>query len=688
MCVLAQMIPRSHFGSGSDLERYETLLQMTDILVRHRGLKDLFPDVSERLRSVTSFDFIAFTFHDPATAQMRVCFRQGPDTFPDRKLSLNESPSGWVWQNQQPLAIPDTTAESRFIPVMKSLIAAGIGSYCVLPLSTPRMRIGGLGLGSTRRNAYSDSDLGFLRRVGDLIAYAVENVQNVEVLQKEKERLQMLLQVNATLVSNLDLQKLFPVISGYIRNVVKQDYAGLMLYDEEMQVFRKYALDFPCAPDLFSIGQTFPVKDTSWAGVLRERQAKVFDQEQLRQSGSPGELRLLEHGMQSLCCVPLITGKGPLGVLNFAGKCPPAALAADIHLLKQIGDQMAICIEHARSYRHITELRDKLAEEKSYLEGEIRSQLNFEEIVGDSLPLKRILEQARTVAPMNATVLVLGETGTGKELIARAIHRMSTRKDGSFIKLNCAAIPTGLLESELFGHEKGAFTSAVSKKIGRLELAHKGTLFLDEVGEIPLELQPKLLRVLQDQEFERLGGTRTLHVDIRLVAATNRDLEQSISEKQFRSDLFYRLNVFPIRVPPLRERGNDIPQLVRHFVRMFARRMNKQIETIPTETMNAFLAWDWPGNIRELENFIERSVILSQGSVLNSPLAELRHTHSLTGSDRTLANLERQHIIRVLRETRGVIAGVNGAAARLGLKRTTLQSRLQRMQISREEYEN
>ena len=288
------------------------------------------------------------------------------------------------------------------------------------------------------------------------------------------------------------------------------------------------------------------------------------------------------------------------------------------------------------------------------MEGEICSELNFEEIVGDSLPLKRVLEQAKTVAPSNATVLVLGETGTGKELIARAIHRMSSRKEGSFIKLNCAAIPTGLLESELFGHEKGAFTGAVSRKIGRLELAHKGTLFLDEVGEIPLEIQPKLLRVLQDQEFERLGGTRTLRVDVRLVAATNRDLEQSVAEKEFRSDLFYRLNVFPLRMPALRERSRDIPLLVRYFVQTFARRMNKQIETITTETMNALISWDWPGNVRELENFIERSVILSAGTVLNAPLAELKHGRSHhNGSNHTLADLERDHIIRTLRETGG-----------------------------------
>jgi formate hydrogenlyase transcriptional activator len=293
-----------------------------------------------------------------------------------------------------------------------------------------------------------------------------------------------------------------------------------------------------------------------------------------------------------------------------------------------------------------------------------------------------------TVAPSDATVLILGETGTGKELIARAIHRLSSRRGGSFIKLNCAAIPTGLLESELFGHEKGAFTGAIRQKVGRVELADGGTLFLDEVGDIPLELQPKLLRVLEDQEFERLGGTRTIKVNIRLLAATNRDLAQCVSTREFRSDLYYRLHVFPIRMPALRERDKDIALLVRYFVQKFARSMHKKIENIPVEAMNALANWHWPGNVRELENFIERSVILSEGPTLGAPLAELDPPPNLLRSNATLESIEREHILRVLRETGGVIAGVRGAAAQLGMKRTTLQSRMQKLRITREEYQN
>jgi formate hydrogenlyase transcriptional activator len=357
-------------------------------------------------------------------------------------------------------------------------------------------------------------------------------------------------------------------------------------------------------------------------------------------------------------------------------------------LLNQVAAQLAVALENHKAAADLEDLKQRLAEEKKYLEGEIRSDGHFAEIVGDSPALKKVLDQVFTVAPSHATVLILGETGTGKELVARAIHRLSRRKDGPFIKVNCAAIPTGLLESELFGHEKGAFTGAVSQKVGRMELADGGTLFLDEVGEIPLELQPKLLRVLQDQEFERLGSNRTIKVNLRLVAATNRDLAKGMALHEFRSDLFYRLSVFPIRVPPLSERREDIPLLVRYYVRKFAQRMERHIETIPKETMKALIAWSWPGNVRELENLMERSVILSDGNALHVPLSEMR-TETQTAiatPDSSLDNAEREHILRVLRETGGTLSGPDGAARRLGLKRTTLQSKMQRLKITRQDY--
>lgn len=357
-------------------------------------------------------------------------------------------------------------------------------------------------------------------------------------------------------------------------------------------------------------------------------------------------------------------------------------------MLEQVASQLAVAIENNQAAAVIEALKRRLGEERKYLEGESHNEGEFSEIVGKSPALQRVLDQVATVAASQATVLILGETGTGKELIARAIHNLSRRKDGPFVKVNCAAIPTGLLESELFGHEKGAFTGAISQKIGRMELADGGTMFLDEVGEIPLELQPKLLRVLQDQEFERLGSNRTIKVNLRLLAATNRNLAESIAQKQFRSDLFYRLSVFPIVLPPLRDRREDIPLLVRHFVHKFARRMDRYIEIIPTATAKALQQWHWPGNVRELENMIERSVILSERNVLRVPLSELRE-HDPTGNDptdHTLDQAERQHIIRVLRETGGVLSGPDGAARRLGLKRSTLQSKMQRLKITREDY--
>ena len=326
--------------------------------------------------------------------------------------------------------------------------------------------------------------------------------------------------------------------------------------------------------------------------------------------------------------------------------------------------------------------------EKRYLEEELNTEHRFEDIIGESVGLKRVLKEVETVAAADVTVLLLGETGTGKDLIARAIHQLSPRRERTLVKLNCAAIPSGLLESELFGHEKGAFTGAISQKIGRLELAHQGTLFLDEIGDLPLEVQPKLLRALQEKEFERLGGIRTIPVDIRLVAATNRNLEKMVADREFRSDLYYRVRVFPISIPPLRERREDIPLLVRYFVEKHALRMNKKIESIPPEIMKALTKWDWPGNIRELENFIERCVILSKGPLLRAPLSELQLPEETAGpsQDVSLEATERGHILHVLREAKGMIGGPGGAAARLGLKRTTLNSKLKKLGIKRADY--
>jgi len=507
-------------------------------------------------------------------------------------------------------------------------------------------------------------------------------------LNDKSQRLRMLLDVNLLLASNSNLPQTFLKVSARIRRVLHHEYAALSLHDPATGLLVRHAIDFP-----LSKGMTAEVKiaaENSPSGrALLERTPKIFSKHELLSFEGETSERFLEEGLQTMCCVPLIRLTAALGVLTLGSTRQNAFTQRDVDLLEQVAAQFAIAIENRRAAQEMETLKDRLGAERKYLEGPFPLEGHFSEIIGESTTLKQVLGQVATVAPNQATVLILGETGTGKELIARAIHRMSRLKDGPFMKLNCAAIPTGLLESELFGHEKGAFTGAISQKIGRMELADGGSLFLDEIGEIPLELQPKLLRVLQDQEFERLGSNRTIRVKVRLISATNRDLAESVANHQFRSDLYYRLKVFPILVPPLRERREDVPLLVRYFVHKFSTRMARRIDSIPTETMEALVNWPWPGNIRELENLIERSVILSEGTVLRVPLLELRTVAARGAAStrpNTLDDAERQHIIRTLRETRGIISGPKGAARKLGLKRTTLQSKMQRLSIMRSDY--
>jgi formate hydrogenlyase transcriptional activator len=531
------------------------------------------------------------------------------------------------------------------------------------------------------------------REIGRYVALAIDNQLNfahseaVRIqLEGERTKLNLLLDLNNSVVSNLELRGVLRSVSPSIRKTMRLDGVALILPDASNSALQLYALDFPDGNGLLP-PDTSKLIDGSLAGqVFRSGKPWVGDIEDLRGSGLENRV-LSGANVETVCMLPLIRCDSTLGVLCLMRLQKDAFTSSDIEFLSQIAGQVAIAIDNAFAYRKIKELTDKLRQEKLYLEDEIRSELNFEEIIGNSAVLRKVLGQVEAVAPTNSTVLIQGETGSGKELIARAVHNLSQRRKYPFVKLNCAAIPTGLLESELFGHEKGAFTGAISQRIGRFELASQGTIFLDEISEIPVELQPKLLRVLQEREFERLGSSRTLRTDARLIAATNQDLSAMVEEQRFRSDLFYRLNVFPIHVPPLRERKEDIPFLVRHFAQHFARNMTKNIDTISAETMTSLVSYPWPGNIRELQNVIERAVILSRGPALKVSMADLKakapDSNGAANGAMTLEEIERRHILSVLEQTNWVFAGPNGAAAKLGMKRPTLQFRMQKLGITR-----
>ncbi len=508
---------------------------------------------------------------------------------------------------------------------------------------------------------------------------------DIDERKQAEDRLQLLLDVTNQVVSNLQLRDLLRAVSRNIRRVMQCDCASLALPDGENKQLQLYVLDFPEGKGFLHEEAAYSIEGSPYGTAFRTMKPLTLDSPFDAWLDNPVVQSRISEGFKSLCFLPLIRRNRAIGTLNLGRLRDDAFTEEDLYFLSRVASQIAIAVENVVEYGQITEAKERLAEQKFYLEDEIRLEHNFEEIIGNSPRLKAVLESVRIVAPADSTVLIQGETGTGKEVIARAIHNLSSRKGQAFVKVNCAAIPLGLLESELFGHEKGSFTGAIAQRIGRFELAHKGTLFLDEVGDIPLELQPKLLRVLQEQEFERLGSTRTQRVDVRLLAATNVSLTQMVAEKKFRSDLYYRLKVFPIDVPPLRDRHGDIPLLIRYFANKYARRMGKQIESIPNETMDALSHYSWPGNIRELQNLMERAALLSTGPSLRVPLAEILVDSGLSAAvgDNALEQAERQQIVRALCESNWVVGGARGAAARLGLKRTSLAYKMQKLGISR-----
>ena len=680
--------------AGAPSNRHRMLLDVSRATGSHRDLPSLLRDLAGLLRRVASFDGLGLVLHDPASDVMRVHTLVGLRPVPQAEngLAVAESPTGLVWQTQQPLVVPRIDRETRFPVVTESLRADGMQSFCVLPLTSSLRRLGGLIFASREEDAFGRADVAFLLQLTGQVALAVDNTLHHEAAQRaqeelarERDRLRLLLDVNNTLVSNLEPRALFGVIARCLRRVVAHDYTSLSVYDPQRNAFDMWALEF-AGKGLIKEHMSVPVEGSPAGTAFTAGRPVRFERADLAALSADIARLLLAEGIESVCSVPLTVHDRRLGTLNVGRLGGEPFTAGDAELLAAVANQVAFSVENALAFQEIAELKDKLAAEKVYLEDEIRTDYNFEEIVGDSPALKRVLHQVETVAPTDSAVLIRGETGTGKERIARAIHDLSGRRGRTFVKLNCAAIPTGLLESELFGHERGAFTGAIAQKIGRFQVANGGTLFLDEVGDIPLELQPKLLRVLQDQEFERLGSTRTIRVDVRVVAATNRNLEEMVAAGTFRNDLYYRLNVFPIVLPPLRERPDDIPALVRYFAQKFARRMKKRIETIPADAMAALCRYAWPGNVRELENAIERAVILTSGPTLRVPRSEFRgRAVAPSGGATTLEATEREAILRTLRDAGWVLGGPHGAAARLGLKRTTLQSRMRKLGIHRAE---
>jgi len=687
---------KSGFGSVHDrlpLESDRSFMRFTRQLNQHHNAEHLLQALPSTLHNLIAVNTFVVIQEDGSHLPSRVVVdsESAGSLNQDDLLSLTKT--GFVWQHehQGPLIIPSVDEETRHADTLRWFRTNRNRSLCILPLRTALRRLGIICAGRVTENAFSEEEIALLTLAADHAALALDDRLNFAAsenarlqLNSERTKLKLILDLNNSVVSNLDLKQLIEAISPSIRRVMQLDAVALML-PAESGGLEVYALDFPdgkghIRPGAVLHEEGLPAEvfrtGKPWVGDISEERPQYL-----------GHNVASKEGFKALCLLPLLRCDRVLGVLAVARLREDSFTGHDVDFLLQIAGQVAIAIDNALAYRKISELSNKLAQEKLYLEDEIRSELNFEEIVGNSAVLRRVLRQVEAVAPTESTVLIYGETGSGKELIARAVHKLSRRGRHAFVKLNCAAIPTGLLESELFGHEKGAFTGAIAQRIGRFELASDGTIFLDEVGEIPLELQPKLLRVLQEREFERLGSSRTLHSDARLIAATNRDLHAMVEGQRFRSDLFYRLNVFPIYVPPLRERTEDIPFLIRHFAQHFGRLMKREIDTISYETMNALVRYPWPGNIRELQNVIERAVILSSGKELKVPLSDLRpraaENSNKADGIATLEEVERRHILSVLEQSNWVYSGPNGAAARLGMKRPTLQFRMRKLGISR-----
>jgi len=601
---------------------------------------------------------------------------------------------GTALYRKEPVYVTDILIDPIWDDYRDRLLPYGIRSVWSRPLFTSEGKpLGTFAILYREARSPGASDLQLIEEASHITGIAIERHINEEALRRERDRLRLLLEITNSMTSKLDLRRLIEALSTNLLSVTRCDFCALLLPNADSGQLRVTILYNPEARGSLCDGTLIPIHGSSCDKAFRTGKTQHFHSfEEVRDDpeyfgssvGRPFYQRVMAEGLVSGCDLPLIGRSGVVGVLAALKRSERAFERDDVVFLEQVAAQVAIAVENALDYEKALKDRDQETKQRLYLEEEIRAEVG--EIIGASPALKTVLSLVSVVAPTDSSVLILGETGTGKELIARATHNLSGRSQKAFVKLNCAAIPLGLLESELFGHEKGAFTGAIAQKTGRFELADKGTLFLDEVGDIPLELQAKLLRVLQEQEFERLGSNRTHKVDVRLIAATHRDLPAMVKQGTFRDDLYYRLKVFPIHVPALRQRTEDIPRLVQHFTALYAQRMNKRIDVISPETMDALVRYQWPGNVRELQNFIERAVILSPQSILRAPTSELEPFQTPKEPDvpmNGLAEVERDHILRALAASNWVIGGRNGAAERLGMKRTSLVYRMKKLRIIR-----